>query len=233
MRYRLLCCSDTHGHAPPRPDEAGAVAWLHAGDINHGPTAVADGSDPARDPLRAPAARWFTERTIPILAVPGNHDGVDDLRAFRAARDVDGLVVPVAPRLFVAGVGWHGQRYYEMPFEADLAKACDSVRRQALRLLSRDDRLILLSHYPPRFAGTREVVGDADGAGVWYDCIRRLVEELHPLAVVQGHVHKWFQTATTVDVDSRKVLTLSPGPSGAILTVDVHAGTAKHEWIID
>ena len=230
MRYRLLCCSDTLGAPPPALDETGAVAWLHAGDANNGPTAVGDGSDPLADPLRAEAARWFIDRPIPLWVVKGNHDGIDDLNAFAASRDLTGRVVRVAPRLLVAGIGWHGERYFELPFEADLAKACESVARQARRLVMPDDRLILLTHYPARYPEVREVEGDRDGAGVWYNCVRDVIEEFRPLVVVQGHVHRWAGTAFTAAVRDRQVLALFPGPTGAVVTVDPEAGTAEHEW---
>src|SRR3954454_19310461 len=135
MRYRFLCCSDTHGTVPPTIDESGAIAWLHAGDVNNGPTAVGDGSDPLEDPLRCDAARWFVTRRLPVFVVKGNHDGVDDFRAFSDATNLTGRVAEVAPRLYVAGIGWHGERYYELPFEADLRKVCDAVLRQTRRLV--------------------------------------------------------------------------------------------------
>jgi Icc-related predicted phosphoesterase len=212
--------------------EDGAVAWLHAGDVTNGPTAVQDDSDPLADPLRVEVAAWFARRSVPIFLVRGNHDVTDDFRAFQSGIDVTGLVLPLAPRLFVAGIGWHGERYFELPMEADLELVCDAVRRQARRKLMPRDRLVLLTHYPPRHPEFREVRGDRDGAGVWFDCVRRLVDELRPLAVVQGHVHRWFRTAHPVPGSwGATVLVVNPGPPGAIVTVDVDHGTAEHEWV--
>jgi Icc-related predicted phosphoesterase len=230
MQYRFLCCSDTHGATPPAVDETEAVAWLHGGDANNGPTAVGDGSDPLDDPLRRDAARWFITRRLPVFVVRGNHDGVDDVRAFAGGTDLTGRLVEVAPRLYVAGIGWHGERYFELPFEADLRPVCEAVLRQARRLVMPRDRVVLLTHYPARYPEAREVPGDRDGAGVWYDCVRQVVEELRPLVVVQGHVHRWARTAFTAPVGDRQVLALFPGPSGAVVTVDIEAGTAEHEW---
>ena len=230
MQYRLLCCSDTHGALPPDIKEDGALAWLHAGDVNNGPTAVGDGSDPLDDPLRRDAARWFAARRCPVFVVKGNHDGLDDLRAFATATDVTGRVVAVAPRLFVAGIGWHGERYFELPFEADLRPVCDAVLRQVRRLVMPRDRVVLLTHYPARYPQVQEVQGDRDGAGVWYDCVRHVVEELRPLVVIQGHVHRWGRTAFSVPTGGRQVLAVFPGPTGATVTVDVDAGTTEHEW---
>jgi Icc-related predicted phosphoesterase len=229
VRYRLLCCADTHGCLPPSLPEEGATAWLHAGDVTDGPAAVEDGSDPLLDPLRADVFGWFRGRALPVFTVRGNHDTVDDFGAFRSATDATGLVFPVAPGLFVAGVGWHGERYFELPLEGDLQAVADSVRRQALRKLSRDDRLVLLTHYPALIPGMYEVRGDA---GVWYHAVRALVEDLHPLAVVHGHMHQWAWTSRRTSVGGRDVLLLNPGRKGAILTVDVEAGTAEVEWAL-
>ena len=137
MNYRLLCCSDTHGQLPPALCEQGATAWLHGGDAMHGPAAVDDDEpiDPLLDPLRAPIARWFMERPIPVYIVRGNHDIADDFAAFQHASDVGGFVRQIAPRLFVAGIGWHGEKYFELPRESDLEPMCQQVIRQATRLV--------------------------------------------------------------------------------------------------
>jgi Icc-related predicted phosphoesterase len=229
VRYRLLCCADTHGRLPPPLPEEGAAAWLHAGDVTDGPNAVEDESDPSLDPLRADVAGWFKRRTLPVFIVRGNHDTVDEYRAFRSASDATGLLLPVAPQLWVAGVGWHGERYFELPLEADLEKVAESVRRQALRKLGSRDRVVLLTHYPARTPGLYEVLGDA---GVWYESVRRLVDDLRPLAVVHGHMHQWAWTSRQLDVAGREVLLLNPGRRGALLTVDVEAGTAAVEWAV-
>lgn len=215
---------------PPGIDENEAVAWLHAGDVNNGPTTAGDGSDPLEDPLRCDAARWFVTRRVPVFVVKGNHDGVDDFHAFSRATDLTGRVVQVAPRLYVAGIGWHGERYFELPFEADLRPVCDAVLRQARRLVMPRDRVVVLTHYPARYPEVNEVAGDRDGAGVWYDCVRQVVEELRPLVIVQGHVHRWARTAFCVSVGDRQVLAVFPGPTGAVVTIDTETGAAQHEW---
>jgi Icc-related predicted phosphoesterase len=231
VTYRFLCCSDTHGRPPPEVDEAGATAWLHAGDANNGPTSAGDGSDPLDDPLRRDTARWFTTRHVPLYIVRGNHDGVDDYKSFTPATDLTGRVVPIAPRLWLAGIGWHGERYFELPFEADLRKVCDAVLHQARRLVMPSDHVVLLTHYPARYPKVREVEGDRDGAGVWYDCVRDVVDALRPLVILQGHVHRWARTAFTVPAGDRQLLALFPGPTGAVVTVDVESGSATHEWV--
>ena len=227
MTHRLLCCSDTHGEMPPSLDEAGAVGWLHAGDICNGPDIVESDTDPTDDLLLAPVARWVEERRDRLWIVPGNHDVADVYHAFQGDAPISGRIIRLAENLCVAGIGWHGEKYYDLPLERDLTPACESVLRQARRLLSRRDHLILLTHYPPRFPGTRDVPNDRDGCGVWYDCVRHLVEELKPVAIVQGHNHRWFGTSHRVALSNREILILNPGPTGCILEIDSASGEAR------
>lgn len=226
----MLCCSDTHGEVPPVLDDANATAWLHAGDVADGPSAVEDESDPLDDPLRAAAARWYTTRPVPVFVVRGNHDVTDDLGAFAAATDVTGRVSRLADGLWVAGVGWGGERYFELPLESDLRAACDDVERMARRLVMPRDRVVLLTHYPPRLPGMRSVDRDPPNGGLWYDCVRELAESLRPAAVVQGHVHKWAGTSQTVTLGGANVLVFHPESTGGILLVNASDGIAGMEW---
>lgn len=231
MQIRLLCCSDTHGKPPPSIDAQNAAAWLHAGDITNGPTAVADGSDPLADPLRAETALWFTRQSIPILAVRGNHDTLDDLNAFHYARDISGSVVKIVKGLFVVGIGWCGDRYFELPSEHDLVDVCDAVRRRTHSLIKPGDRVVMLTHYPPRLPGMRDVGINVDGGGIWFDCIREFAKELRAVAVVQGHIHQWFKSAQTWRYTDGQMLVISPGPSGAAVSIDLTTSAVTHEWL--
>jgi Icc-related predicted phosphoesterase len=228
--HRLLCCSDTHGRLPPALDEAGATAWLHAGDVANGPELVADGSDPLADPLREPVARWFASRPIPVVLVRGNHDTADDFGAFRVAGDATGKVVRLADGLVVTGVGACGERYFELPLESDLRAVCDSVKRQAARLVMPSDRLVLLTHYPPRLPGMRAIERDVRDGGLWYDCVRELAETLRPVAIVQGHVHSWQGTSQTVTLGGANVLIFHAGLIGGTLVVNCESGGVEIEW---
>lgn len=230
MIHRILCCSDTHAELPPQLDESEAIAWLHGGDVVDGPTLVGDDADPLDDPLRAPTARWFTDRRVPVFIVRGNHDTADELRAFQNGRDITGDVVRIAAELCVAGVGWTGERYFELPLESDLKTVCDAVRRNAARVLTPDDHLVLLTHYPPRLPGMRELQNDPPNGGLWYDAVRELMEELPVVAVVQGHVHRWERSSQTVTYGGRDVLVFHPGRRGGVLLVDVATGSAACEW---
>ncbi|HEX8912833.1 MAG TPA: metallophosphoesterase [Humisphaera sp.] len=231
MTHRLLCCSDTHGQLPPVLDETGATAWLHGGDVADGPTLSGDDSSPFADPLREPIARWFASRPVPVLAVRGNHDTADEFHAFRSADDVTGRVVKVADGLFVAGVGWHGGWYGELPRESDLRPVCDAVERHVRRIVMPSDRLVLLTHYPPRLPGMREMERDVRDGGTWYDCVHELAEATSPVAVVQGHIHQWAGTSQTVELGGWAVTIFHPGRSGGTLCVDrARGGGVTIEW---
>jgi Icc-related predicted phosphoesterase len=230
MGYRIICCSDTHGKIPPQIDETGAIAWLHGGDVSNGPDILDLETSVEEDFLLAPVSRWFVERSIPVHLVSGNHDIEDVFRCFSRCGDLSGKMVKLADRLFVAGIGWHGERYYELPLEADLAPVCQSVIRQGLRILTSQDRLILLTHYPPRFSNTEHVENDRDGGGVWYDCVKSVVELLEPIVVVQGHNHNWFRRTHLVQLNRRPVLILNPGPTGCVLTVELDATPSEVQY---
>src|SRR5207244_1508540 len=96
----------------------------------------------------------------------------------------------VADRLFVAGIGWAGGRYFETPGEADLAPICDSLARLARRWVMPGDCLILLTHYPALLPELFPWPHRTEG--FMFACVRRRIEELGPVAVVQGHVHEMF-----------------------------------------
>jgi Icc-related predicted phosphoesterase len=175
----------------------------------------------------APVAKWFAERGVPVYIARGNHDVDDPYRALAHCGDLTGRVVKLAEHLFVAGIGWHGEKYFELPYERDLEPVCQSVIRQAMSRVFSKDRLILLTHYPPRFAGTHEVPNDRYGGGVWYDCVRSVVELLEPIAVVQGHNHRWFGATHQIKLARRETLIVNPGTHGCVLEIDLEADGAR------
>lgn len=158
MIFICSCLSDTHDRLPPLSDQPGVTAVLHAGDFCSGENQEAiRRRGPDSESLRQWAAeqrhrirQWLDACRTPIYAVRGNHDCEDAWGFFAAIHDITAHVVPLTPGLFVAGIGWCGQRYYDMPLERDLEPACRAVWRQAMRVVGRDDRLILLTHYPAR-----------------------------------------------------------------------------------
>lgn len=136
MRHRLICCSDTHGCQPPdNRDGEPITAWLHAGDAYDGPAILGDEEEPLPgDPIAEPMRSWLRSRDKPVYGVHGNHDVADPYRWFASIEAVDGRVARIAPKLVVVGIGWNGEKYFELPGESDLRRICDAARRQVLRL---------------------------------------------------------------------------------------------------
>ena len=208
------------------------LAWLHGGDCRNGwrrdfeAERVVPDENGQRWPTEVDAAiaRWFRTRRRPLLLTRGNHDTADPYGAFAHGEDVTGRVVEVAPGLFVGGLGWSGLMFADLPGEGEMARVCASVQRQALRLLRKDDRLILLTHYaaalPNLFTS-----GIENGS---FHCIRALIDELRPIAVIQGHFHTWFGTDALYTNGGWSTLVANPGPRGVELHVDVGAGSA---WV--
>jgi Icc-related predicted phosphoesterase len=226
---KLLCCADTHGRILPSFDEGDAVAWLHAGDVANGPDYALDLErvDPRSDPLLAPIMPWFDSRTLPVFMVRGNHDCGDPYQVFTSQRDVTGRVVPIAPRVLLAGIGWCGGRYYDLPRESDLDQVCDDIRRQARRLILPDDNVVLLTHYPPMSPDIRDAREYAGQQGVWYQSVRTLVDELEPVLIVEGHNHLWANTSCEIRHSSgRASFVINPGRAGAIVELDLYARLA-------
>lgn len=227
---RFLCCSDTHGRRPPELDEAGAAAWLHAGDAYDGPTVDLEDDDPDApdtgwsDPLRPQLGTWVRSRTCVVFAVRGNHDTADPRGFFRAAEDIGhGAVRPAADGIWIAGLGWSGPRCHDLPGDVELSPIADAIRFQVCRLPG-NARLILLTHYPPDFGGRF-----APAPPGWASAaVRRLVEDIRPAAVVQGHIHQWFGRSGVVESGGARCLVISPGPQGGTLTID--PGTGAAEW---
>ena len=233
MTIHLACCSDTHDGLPPVLDVADVSAWLHAGDIYEGTTRAKAAGTPRfrrQDWTEGEALRrWTAEQVVPVYAVRGNHDCKDCWKVFDAWQDVSGRIVQLAERLFVAGIGWHGEKYFDTPGESDVRPVCEMILRQARRLVTPRDSLVLLTHYPPLLPGMFPTSGGVDA----FVCIRQLIEQLTPVTVVQGHVHAWFGLSGYWEHAAGKTLVLSPGPPGAILSVDVESRSAICRMKID
>ena len=221
---RFLCCTDTHGETPPKGNERNATAWLHAGDICNTGATIHGGLQVKR------LANWASRRTIPAYAVQGNHDcgfGAEVLGRF--AKDVTGKVVNIAPHLFLAGTGWSGAKFFDVPDENALEPVCQQVLAQARSLLSPDDRCILLSHYPPRIPALEH---KGVGEDYTFRCVKVLVDELKPLAVVYGHIHSRFNSEDVYEIGGISVLVVNPGAYGGVLSMDIEKrdATFRH-WL--
>ena len=225
MRYRLLCCSDTHGDAPPAMDDENAAAWLHAGDLYDGPSVLANDEPPLPgDPIAEVFLQWSRARRAPVYAVHGNHDVADPYGWFTAVTEIDGRVERLGDDLLLVGVGWHGQAYVEMPGEGDLEMVCERAKRQLRRLATPRDRIVLMTHYPPLSPGLfpPRIGARADSAS---ESIARLVNELKPILIVQGHEHRWAGLIGRTNSS----LVINPGRKGMVAVVDTDEDHAEIE----
>jgi Icc-related predicted phosphoesterase len=155
-----------------------------------------------------------------VYAVRGNHDVSDDLGFFAATREVTGRVVRAAERLWLAGVGWTGDRPYDSPEDEDLGEVCAQVEEQCRLRVANTDRLILLSHFPPEAGGLPDVGPQARP----YQVVNELIASIRPIAVVAGHVHDWFGTQANLAAGCGGVLLCNPGPEGGTLTIEPKTG---------
>ena len=217
----LLLCSDTHEAAPQAGATVDALCWLHAGDFYlNKDIASADEEMNAQyaDTIGAleggVAYHWFRNGKLPIYAVRGNHDGHDAWGFFRTAQDVSGRAVRIAPGLLLAGIGWYGRHYNDLPTENDFERPCMAVANSIRRLRQADDMLILLSHYPAYPPPGEKISSHT------FRRLRDLVAATQPAVFVQGHIHEWAGTCYEAPLGERRLLVVNPGPIGGVLTTD-------------
>jgi Icc-related predicted phosphoesterase len=210
---QFQCLSDTHGQIPPEPTDADITAWLHAGDF------CDRGNQHLTVAERNGLERWTVERLTPVYSVQGNHDcGTAKEMLGRCTTDITGRLVEIAPTLFLAGVGWSGEKYYDLPGERELESACASVLHMARRKLFTSDHCILLTHYP---AEIPKACTEPQ-----FRCLHDLVEVLKPLVIVQGHSHALFGTQWLSPYGG---LVINPGPTGGVLSIDLLQRLARFE----
>ena len=213
---RFFCFADVHSGVLPAASDLDG--WLFAGDLYGRPTGD-DLSLAGR--FAGEAGDWIASRRKPVFSVRGNHDFKDAGGFFRRSSEVTwGQVLPAGPSLVVAGIGWHGDRCYDLPWVGHLSKYCSRVEDECEKLPA-GTRVILLSHYPARLPGLAP--DGCQGEGMAFDCIRALIEAIRPIAVVQGHVHESFGRC----VNHAGCPLVCPGPKGGVLTVD--EGSAHFE----
>ncbi|MCZ7645920.1 MAG: metallophosphoesterase [Planctomycetota bacterium] len=193
---KLLLLSDTHGIPPDWADERESIAWLHAGD-------VLDQGRPSPE-----MARWFKARRIPVYRVRGNHDVGKGARTLEGCgEDLSGRLTRVDEGLWLAGVGWSGKVFADLPGESEFLSAIKDLQRLFLARVGGSDRIVLLSHYPVQSSAA----------------LSRLARELRPIVVVQGHIHAAFSSKEQFE----GIPVVNPGPGGATLEVDPVGGETQ------
>ena len=161
---------------------------------------------------------WLRQRQVPVLAVRGNHDAADPLEFFTTAQDITGHVVRLADGLFVAGLGWAFERYYQLQTEHALAQCCAQLRRPILRRVMPRDKLIILTHYPPCIPGLFSELPSSEGHA--FHCIRDFIEETQPMLVIHGHVHPWAGLERQMRIGAHSVRFVAAGPEGTVLDIE-------------
>ncbi|MCC5828339.1 MAG: metallophosphoesterase [Phycisphaeraceae bacterium] len=230
----IFAASDTHGAVWARIRLSEMDAVLFAGDLINGAASPREDGMSAKDAQAVELAYRLaglpsdlTAYPGPVLAVRGNHDVGDPSGFFGRSMDLTGGGMhQLDDGLFVAGLGWSGGKYYDLPRESDLEPICRLIERQADRRIGSRDRLILLTHYPPALEGVLEQT-----PGCTYACVGDLVKRLRPIAVVFGHVHSWFGQAWSLAHDSAATtMLLSPGPAGMVMEIEAR-GQITHRPI--
>ena len=172
---RILCFSDTHG-VPPGNFPGHWDALFHAGDFYNRLKKTA--ANQSSEPLGA----WISSQQSPIYAVHGNHDIRDQDNLWAKACNPSGTCVELDD-VWLFGVGWHGEYFFETPTENDLRKVCDMCIRASSMKVTKPKPFILLTHYPPNIPHT------GDARGFMYECVDELVKYLNPMLVIAGHIH--------------------------------------------
>jgi Icc-related predicted phosphoesterase len=141
--------------------------------------------------------------SAPMLAVPGNAESADELRAAAGA----GITV-----LHGEGTEIDGTRFFglgnavpETPFggwSVDLSEA------RAEELLAGCDAVdVLIVHSPPKGVADRT----SEGHSVGSEAIRAAIERLQPDLVVCGHIHdSWGQEGR---IGTSRIVNLGPTPN--------------------
>lgn len=238
MQYNLLICSDTHETVPtahPQSPDPDPICWLHAGDFYLNKDIASTDDDAGAeyaDTIGAleggEAYQWFKGNKLPIYAVRGNHDGHDAWGFFHSVHDVTGKVMHLQPKLLLAGLGWHGRNYNDLPNDAAFAGISAAISRAVNKERQPGDMLILLSHYP---AFAPPAVDNADDS---FESLRTLAQTIRPDVIIQGHIHQWFSSQYEVDLPKAKrgaaehVLVINPGSGGGLLSIDTSKGSVKY-----
>jgi len=213
---KIFCCSDTHGKAPPLPKNVDF--FLHAGDIYNQLGGKAKGVSPTdfaqmKNNCRELKA-WRRKLCCPTFYVRGNHDTYDFCQL--NLEDVSGKVKKLTDNLFLVGIGWSDYVFSQLPCEADLASICTSIFRETISQMKDGDHSIMLTHYPPfikeKFADDLSPYCE----GFNFNVIRKAVDALRPIAVIEGHTHQYNNSI----FDYNGITVVNPSPKGMILEIE-------------
>ena len=159
---------------------------------------------------------------VPLLYVPGNHDPsvkrADttwmaleqevSIPGPEGCDNVDGRVMEVRG-LRIAGLGG-SLRYKPGPNQYTQAqmrwRALNlEFRLRLKRVKSRRKLDVLITHAPPFGVGEAE-----DPAHVGFVAFRRIIDGLHPLVLVHGHVHPYGKTRPERRIESTRIVNAIP-----------------------
>lgn len=206
---RLLCFSDLHR------DEA-AARRLAGLALGANPAALVSAGDLGVDGVQSPGLyAAFQHAGVPVLAVPGNHDGVEAYSAaLREAgwRDLYGRVLELD--------GWmmagYGQLHLDPGFSGpDAGAQRDDPALTALLACLEvypASRLVLVSHLPPWGTISSRDRRFVDRGSAQ---LRRWVETRQPAAVICGHVHHSEPVVERIG----ETQVVNPGPQGWLVNL--------------
>lgn len=201
---RLLCFSDLHR------DEA-AARRLAGLALGANPAALVSAGDLGVDGVQSPGLyAAFQHVGVPVLAVPGNHDGLEAyLAALREAgwQDLDSRAFELD--------GWvmagYGQLHLDPgPSGPDAGAQRDDPALTALLAQLEPfppSRLVLVSHLPPWGTLSSRDRRFVDRGSAQ---LRRWIVTRQPAAVICGHVHHPEPVVERIG----ETLVVNPGPYG-------------------
>jgi Icc-related predicted phosphoesterase len=159
---------------------------------------------------------------VPLLYVPGNHDpsvkradttwmALEQevpIPGPEGCDNVDGRVMEVRG-LRIAGLGG-SLRYKPGPNQYTQAqmrwRALNLEFRLRLKRVKSGRKLdVLITHAPPFGVGEAE-----DAAHVGFAAFRRIIDGLHPLVLVHGHVHPYGKTRPERRIESTRIVNAIP-----------------------
>jgi Icc-related predicted phosphoesterase len=218
----LFCLTDTHGKAPPSiPPKTDLV--LHAGDFYNrlGGNIKGLSKMDSQKVLNNEQSltKWYKSLKCPANFVKGNHDTFDPYQ-ITSKNDATGFVSQIAPKLFLIGLGWSGNVFYELPTNDIMNKICADVLRQCCFKMKDGDMSIVLTHYAPLVPPLTGEPGNKEG---WaFQSIRDVLNSVKPILCVCGHLHdvlgtKFYYNNTLIDF---------PGKEGSFYELDTN------DWVL-